>query len=153
MSILSRNQHVQKASQLVQQERLAANQASNPLHPNKSDDEYEELRRVYYPVKECIQKFFIDFCSEDYVTANEKVLKELIRTGVFAPNTTGTIFGSVLDFKLRQEYVFSLPYPTDYEQMQSFIEEVRRGQLEFLCRYPLNATDGITILDTIRQFL
>ena len=50
MSILSPlYHHVQ-----LQKTMLADNQAKNPLHPNKSDDEYEELRRVYYPVKECI---------------------------------------------------------------------------------------------------
>lgn len=148
MSILSPlYHHVQ-----LQKTMLADNQAKNPLHPNKSDDEYEELRQVYYPVKECIQKFFIDFCSEDYVTANENVLKELIRTGVFGPNTTGHIFGSDVGYKLMRNYVFSLAYPTDYDQMQSFIEEVRRGQLEFMCRYPLDGS-GITILDTIRHQL
>ena len=150
MSILSPlNQQLQ---QRIQRDRLLANQAMNPLHPNKSDDEYEELRQVYYPVKECIQKFFIDFCSEDYVTANENVLKELIRTGVFGPNTTGHIFGSDVGYKLMRNYVFSLAYPTDYDQMQSFIEEVGKGQLEFMCRYPLDA-NGITILDTIRHQL
>lgn len=148
MSILSPlYHHVQ-----LQKTMLADNQAKNPLHPNKSDDEYEELRQVYYPVKKCIQKFFIDFCSEDYVTANKKVLNELIRAGVFGPNTTGHIFGSDAEYKLMQNYVFSLAYPTDYDQMQSFIEEVGKGQLEFMCRYPLDA-NGITILDTIRHQL
>lgn len=148
MSILSPlYHHVQ-----LQKTMLADNQAKNPLHPNKSDDEYEELRQVYYPVKKCIQKFFIDFCSENYVTANKKVLNELIRAGVFGPNTTGHIFGSDAEYKLMQNYVFSLAYPTDYDQMQSFIEEVGKGQLEFMCRYPLDA-NGITILDTIRHQL
>lgn len=144
MSILARDQHIQQA----QQARIAANQAMNPLHPNRSDDEYEELRRIYYPIKECIQKFFIKFCSEDYVTANEKVLKELIRAGVFGPNITGHIFGSDAEYKLMQNYVLSLAYPTDYDQMQSFIEEVGKGRLEFMCRYPLDGS-SITILDTI----
>ncbi len=147
MSILSpRNQHIQKG-------KLITYQATNPLHPNMSDDEYEELRCIYYPIKDCIQHFFIKFCSEDYVTANEKVLKELIRTGIFGPNTTGSIFTSEQDLTERRKYVYSLSYPTDYDKMQSFIDEVVRGQLEFLCRYPLNATDGITILDTIRHWL
>lgn len=51
-----------------------------------------------------------------------------------------------------QNYVLSLAYPTDYDQMQSFIEEVGKGQLEFMCRYPLDGS-GITILDTIRHQL
>ena len=157
MSILSsRDQHIQRTTlfikQTIQRNKLLANQAKNPLHPNKSDDEYEELRQVYYPVKECIQKFFIEFCSEDYVTANEKVLKELIRAGVFGPNTTGHIFGSDAEYKLMQNYVLSLAYPTDYDQMQSFIEEVGKGKLEFMCRYPLDGS-SITILDTIRHQL
>ena len=157
MSILSPlnqqlQQRIQRDRLTIQRNRLLANQAMNPLHPNKSDDEYEELRQVYYPVKECIQKFFIEFYSEDYVTANEKVLKELIRAGVFGPNTTGHIFGSDAEYKLMQNYVFSLAYPTDYDQMQSFIEEVGKGKLEFMCRYPLDGS-SITILDTIRHQL
>lgn len=155
MSILSPlnqqlQQRIQRDRLTIQRNRLLANQAMNPLHPNKSDDEYEELRRVYYPVKECIQKFFINFCSDnDCSLVNPKVFQEMIRVGVWPKNATGAVFDSNQYLQDLCEYVFHLDYPADYTQMQLFIKEVIMGRLEFLCRYPMPET-GLTIFDIIR---
>lgn len=146
MTILSRNQQIKKNI-------LVTNQELNPLHLNISDEDYEKLRQVYYPVRNRIQNFFVHYCSDDFQTVNVQVLNELVRVGALAVGYMGSVFASEQDLHDRRDYVFNLAYPASYEQMLSLIGEIGKGQLEFLCRYPMHEIGGITILDTIKPFL
>lgn len=129
-------------------------QTTHLLHKGKTNEEYEKIRQVYYPVLQRVQNFFVNNCiGKDYCIVNENVLDELIQAHVCAPDTNTIIFRSDDEVKKVQAYVYKCPYPASIDEMEQFFTELATGKLAFLRQYPLDKTGGITLLDYVTPFL
>lgn len=121
----------------------------HPMHLGKFDAEYENVRAVYYPIKNLYQSFFFTFCRDaDIEMVNKKTIEELIAKKAYSTTPPISIFQSIEELQTIYDSIKNLQYPASYEDMLAFLKRVLMGDLEFMCRYP--DADGVTPMGRIK---
>lgn len=116
---------------------------SNPYREDLSIDIYARYLDIYRRVMNSYADFFCSNWYKDDVTkTNEAMTQELEEAGV-SSGWTG----------LTEEennplgwYVITLDFPVTSSQMREFFKRVMTGDLEFLCRYPIQETNAKNLI-------
>lgn len=116
----------------------------SPLCEGMTEEEYERVRVVYWPIYKSYKELFLKCClGNDLEEINKKLDDELNRAGFmrFAP------FNDIRDIQILKEYVLSLVYPASYSDMLDFLKRVLVGDLELFCQIPTGSGEScISIL-------
>lgn len=121
----------------------------NPLHPNISDEDYEMVREVYYPVHRLYQAFFEEYCFlSSLEEVNKRVTTVLTRVIPGFSHPEG-IWSRYDDLITTRTMVYNALYPATYDDMVAFLKEVHSGCLEFMCQYP--DREGVKPIDRIKS--
>lgn len=116
----------------------------SPLLESATEEEYEKVRAVYWPIYNAYKKTFYKCClGNDLIEINKKLADELNSVGF----TRFTPFADIKDIQLLKEYVFSLVYPASYSDMLTFLKRVLMGDLEFLCQ--IHTDSGETCINIL----
>lgn len=118
--------------------------SDNPYREGSSVEDYLHNLNIYAQVMKIYVCFFSDYWYKDDVDkTNEMMSKELVRVGLYGPNTYRIWSGlTAEENNSLGEYVLSLDLPIKDSEMKEFFNRVICGDLEFLCRYPHNDTNA-----------
>ena len=116
---------------------------SNPYREDLSIDIYARYLDIYRKVMNSYADFFCsNWYKDDVKKTNEVMAQELEEAGV-SSGWTG----------LTEEennplgwYVITLDFPVTSSQMREFFKRVMTGDLEFLCRYPIQETNAKNLI-------
>ena len=116
---------------------------SNPYREDLSIDIYARYLDIYRRVMNSYADFFCsNWYKDDVKKTNEVMAQELEEAGV-SSGWTG----------LTEEennplgwYVITLDFPVTSSQMREFFKRVMIGDLEFLCRYPIQETNAKNLI-------
>lgn len=123
--------------------RRKATLISNPYREDLSIDIYARYLDIYRRVMNSYADFFCsNWYKDDVKKTNEVMAQELEEAGV-SSGWTG----------LTEEennplgwYVITLDFPVTSSQMREFFKRVMTGDLEFLCRYPIQETNAKNLI-------
>lgn len=123
--------------------RRKATLISNPYREDLSIDIYARYLDIYRRVMNSYADFFCsNWYMDDVKKTNEVMAQELEEAGV-SSGWTG----------LTEEennplgwYVITLDFPVTSSQMREFFKRVMTGDLEFLCRYPIQETNAKNLI-------
>ena len=123
--------------------RRKATLISNPYREDLSIDIYARYLDIYRRVMNSYADFFCsNWYKDDVKKTNEVMAQELEKAGV-SSGWTG----------LTEEennplgwYVITLDFPVTSSQMREFFKRVMIGDLEFLCRYPIQETNAKNLI-------
>lgn len=123
--------------------RRKATLISNPYREDLSIDIYARYLDIYCRVMNSYADFFCsNWYKDDVKKTNEVMAQELEEAGV-SSGWTG----------LTEEennplgwYVITLDFPVTSSQMREFFKRVMTGDLEFLCRYPIQETNAKNLI-------
>jgi hypothetical protein len=123
--------------------RRKATLISNPYREDLSIDIYARYLDIYRRVMNSYADFFCsNWYMDDVKKTNEVMAQELEEAGVSSGWTGLT----------EQEnnplgwYVITLDFPVTSSQMREFFKRVMTGDLEFLCRYPIQETNAKNLI-------
>jgi hypothetical protein len=123
--------------------RREATLISNSYREDLSIDIYARYLDIYRRVMNSYADFFCsNWYKDDVKKTNEAMIQELEEVGV-SSGWTG----------LTEEennplgwYVITLDFPITSSQMREFFKRVMIGDLEFLCRYPIQETNAKNLI-------
>ena len=123
--------------------RRKATLISNPYREDLSIDIYARYLDIYRRVMNSYADFFCsNWYMDDVKKTNEVMAQELEEAGI-SSGWTG----------LTEEennplgwYVITLDFPVTSSQMREFFKRVMTGDLEFLCRYPIQETNAKNLI-------
>ena len=130
--------------------------SDNPYREGLSIEDYLHNLNIYAQIMKIYVDFFTEYWYEDNVEkTNEMMNKELERVGIFGPNIFRIWSGlTAEENNSLGKYVLSLDLPVKRSDMDAFFDRVRRGDLEFLCRYCKTeyATSAWDLLKEVRSY-
>jgi len=119
--------------------RREATLISNPYREDLSIDIYARYIDIYRRVMNSYADFFCsNWYKDDVKKTNEAMAQELEEAGV-SSGWTGLTEGENNPLGW---YVITLDFPVTSSQMREFFRRVMTGDLEFLCRYPIQETNA-----------
>ena len=105
--------------------------SDNPYREGLSIEDYLHNLNIYAQIMKIYVDFFTEYWYEDNVEkTNEKMKERLEKAGIIGWSGLTAEENNSLG-----KYVLSLDLPVKRSDMEMFFERVRRGDLEFLCRY------------------
>ena len=129
--------------------------SDNPYREGSSIEDYLHNLNIYAQIMKIYVDFFTEYWYEDNVEkTNEMMNKELERAGIFGPNIRIWSGLTAEENNSLGKYVLSLDLPVKRSDMDAFFDRVRRGDLEFLCRYCKTeyATSAWDLLKEVRSY-
>lgn len=116
--------------------------ANNPYREDMDADTYSRFLDVYAKVATFYADFFAWYWYKDNVEkTNEKMIEAMGKVGL--NNWSGL---TEAENNPLGEYVLSLDYPAKISDIKDFFKRVMMGDLEFLCRYPIDDTDSYDLI-------
>lgn len=116
--------------------------ANNPYRGDMDADTYSRYLDVYAKVTTFYADFFAWYWYKDNVEkTNEKMIAEMGKVGL--NNWSGL---TEAENNPLGEYVLSLDYPAKISDIKDFFKRVIMGDLEFLCRFPIDDTDSYDLI-------
>lgn len=116
--------------------------ANNPYRENMDADTYSRYLDVYAKVATFYADFFAWYWYKDNVEkTNEKMIEAMGKVGLNKWSGLTEAENNPLG-----EYVLSLDYPAKISDIKDFFKRVTMGDLEFLCRYPIDDTDSYDLI-------
>jgi hypothetical protein len=119
--------------------RRKATLISNPYREDLSIDIYARYLDIYRRVMNSYADFFCSNWYKDDVTKTNKAMTQGLEEAGVSSGWAG----------LTEEennplgwYVITLDFPVTSSQMREFFKRVMTGDLEFLCRYPIQETNA-----------
>lgn len=105
--------------------------SDNPYREGLSIEDYLHNLNIYAQIMKIYVDFFSEYWYKDNVEkTNEMMTKELERVGINGWSGLTAEENNPLG-----KYVLTLDFPVKRSDMEVFFDRVRRGDLEFLCRY------------------
>lgn len=124
--------------------------SDNPYREGLSIEDYLHNLNIYAQIMKIYVDFFTEYWYEDNVEkTNEKMKERLEKAGIIGWSGLTAEENNPLG-----EYVLALDLPVKRSDMETFFERVRRGDLEFLCRYCKTeyATCAWDLLKEVRSY-
>lgn len=124
--------------------------SDNPYREGSSIEDYLHNLNIYAQIMKIYVDFFTEYWYEDNVEkTNEKMKERLKKAGIIGWSGLTAEENNSLG-----KYVLSLDLPVKRSDMEMFFERVRRGDLEFLCRYCKTeyATCACDLLKDVRSY-
>ena len=105
--------------------------SDNPYREGLSIEDYLHNLNIYAQIMKIYVDFFTEYWYEDNVEKTNEMMKErLEKAGIIGWSGLTAEENNSLG-----KYVLSLDLPVKRSDMDAFFDRVRRGDLEFLCRY------------------
>ena len=103
----------------------------------------------YLEVYAKVATFYINFFTRYWYRANscmttERIIAEMNKAGINGWQGVTAAENNPLG-----EYVLTLDYPAKTTDIKEFFERVINGDLEFLCRYPIDNTNSFELIKSI----
>jgi hypothetical protein len=118
---------------------------NNPYREGLEVETYIKYSEVYAKVMTFYVKFFHDYWYKDNVEkTNEKMIAEMNRVGLNGWSGLTEAENNPLG-----EYVLSLDCPAKTSDIEEFFKRVMTGDLEFLCRYPIDETNALNLIGSV----
>lgn len=124
--------------------------SDNPYREGLSIEDYLHNLNIYAQIMKIYVDFFTEYWYEDNVEkTNEKMKERLKKAGIIGWSGLTAEENNPLG-----EYVLALDLPVKRSDMEAFFDRVRRGDLEFLCRYCKTeyATCAWDLLKDVRSY-
>ena len=124
--------------------------SDNPYREGSSIEDYLHNLNIYAQIMKIYVDFFTEYWYEDNVEkTNEKMKERLEKAGIIGWSGLTAEENNSLG-----KYVLSLDLPVKRSDMDAFFDRVRRGDLEFLCRYCKTeyATSAWDLLKEVRSY-
>ena len=116
--------------------------ANNSYREDMDADTYSRYLDVYAKVATFYADFFAWYWYKDNVEkTNEKMIEAMGKVGL--NNWPGL---TEAENNPLGEYVLSLDYPAKISDIKDFFKRVMAGDLEFLCRYPIDGTNAYDLI-------
>ena len=105
--------------------------SDNPYREGLSIEDYLHNLNIYAQIMKIYVDFFTEYWYEDNVEkTNEKMKERLEKAGIIGWSGLTAEENNSLG-----KYVLALDLPVKRSDMEAFFDRVRRGDLEYLCRY------------------
>ena len=105
--------------------------SDNPYREGSSVEDYLHNLNIYAQIMKINVDFFTEYWYEDNVEkTNEKMKERLEKAGIIGWSGLTAEENNSLG-----KYVLALDLPVKRSDMEAFFDRVRRGDLEYLCRY------------------
>ena len=105
--------------------------SDNPYREGSSVEDYLHNLNIYAQIMKIYVDFFTEYWYEDNVEkTNEKMKERLEKAGIIGWSGLTAEENNSLG-----KYVLALDLPVKRSDMEAFFDRVRRGDLEYLCRY------------------
>lgn len=124
--------------------------SDNPYREGLSIEDYLHNLNIYAQIMKIYVDFFTEYWYEDNVEKTNEMMKErLEKAGIIGWSGLTAEENNSLG-----KYVLSLDLPVKRSDMDAFFDRVRRGDLEFLCRYCKTeyATCAWDLLKEVRSY-
>ena len=124
--------------------------SDKPYREGLSIEDYLHNLNIYAQIMKIYVDFFTEYWYEDNVEkTNEKMKERLEKAGIIGWSGLTAEENNSLG-----KYVLSLDLPVKRSDMDAFFDRVRRGDLEFLCRYCKTeyATCAWDLLKEVRSY-
>lgn len=112
-------------------------------------EEYKSLSDAYYKIREFYMDFFMKFWTPNAESASNNVNNQTVQHKV---REYSNLSWTEDEYAVLKDYIDKLRFPATYSEIIDFLLRVLKGDLEFLCRFPIkNDINGECSLDILKS--